>query len=120
MTPNAILDTQALRAAADGSPQIERQLLLLYIVTAEKCLMELQGLVVYGDRREWLAVTRELRIASAKIHAGQLTTLCADANDSAHDAASRMRVYTEIKDAYQRLVSFAQRANLFQRAAGET
>lgn len=75
MSRDDILDTQALRDEADGDPHIERQLLLLYITTAERCLALIQALVVHENRTEWVAATRELRLASLKIHAGQLLRL---------------------------------------------
>lgn len=120
MNRDVILDIQALRASAKGTAHGERQFFLLYVVTAEKCLARLQGLVVHGDRREWLAVTRELRVASARIHAWQITILCADAYDSAGDAASRMGAYVELKNAYERLLGYARRVNLLERTAGGT
>lgn len=118
MSREVILDKQALRAEADGSPNIERQLVLLYIATAEHCLTQIQALVVSGDRREWRAVTRQLRLASAKIHAGELTRLCADASDTAYDAASTLRLYTEIKEAHERLIGHLRQGDLLRSAVG--
>ena len=120
MSREVVLDTHALRAEADGSPLIERQLVLLYIRMAEQCLRQIQALVVSGDRTQWLAVTQRLRLASAKIHAGELTRLCADASDRAYDAASRLRVYTAIREAHERLMGHLKQGDLLERASGDT
>lgn len=120
MSRDDILDTQALRGEADGDPHIERQLLLLYITTAERCLALIQALVVHENRTEWVAATRELRLASLKIHAGQLLRLSAKASHTAHDAASRLRVYLEIKDAFEQFIRYLRRNNPLERAAGDS
>lgn len=117
MKREVALDLKALRASADHSPHIERQLVLLFMGTAERCLVQMQGLVVHGDSREWQSILHELKGASAHIHAHELAMLCKHAVDVADDAVSRMSVYLQIKDAYEGLLIHLRNANLLMHTA---
>lgn len=44
----------------------------------------------------------------------------AEASHTAHDAASRLRVYLEIKDAFEQFIRYLRRNNLLERAAGDS
>ena len=107
-----VVDLDALRASADHNPHIERHLVLLFTGTAERCLGRMQRLVVQGDRREWQSIVHELKVASANIHAKELATLCGYAAEGGHDAVARMRVYLQIKEAYEGLLIHFRNAHL--------
>jgi hypothetical protein len=117
MKPEVVLDLEALRAIADHSKQIERQLVLLFIGTAETSLVRIQWLVVHGNRREWQSVLHELRAASAHIHAKELAALCRNSVDVADDAVSRMRAYMQIKEAYEGLLMYLRNARVLTHTA---
>jgi len=116
MKEAVVLDQKALRASADHNPRIERQMVLLFMVIAERCLVRIQGLVVRGDSREWQAVVHDLKAASAHIHATELATLCKHILGIKDDAVSRMGAYTQIREAYEGLVISLRNAGLLTRA----
>jgi hypothetical protein len=112
MEHDEILDLSALHTTADGSPAIKRDLLMLYLGTAEQCLRRMQASVVLGHTNDWNDVMAELRDASLRVHATQLAAICTDAADSGANARSRMSAYLELKDAYDRLISYLRTNNV--------
>jgi len=113
-----VVDLEALRASADHSPRIERQMVLLFMGTAERCLGLIQGLVVRGDSRDWQAVVHKLRMASTHIHAQELSALCKHIEDiKEDDAISRLSAFLEIKKAYEGLVMCLRNADLLTHQA---
>lgn len=112
MERNAILDLKALRESADGSPEIERHLLLRYIGSADRCLTRLQRLVGQAPQGEWRAELAELAVASLSIHATQLAALCFRAMECADEPTARMSVYFRIAEAYATLNEHIRKANL--------
>jgi len=117
MKQDIVLDIKSLRASADHSPRIERQMVLLFIGTAERCLVRIQGLVVHGDSRAWRAVVHELKGASAHIHAQELAALCSHIVDVGDDAVLRLGAYLQIREAYEGLVIHLRNADLLTRTA---
>ncbi len=89
----------------------------LFMGTAERCLVRIQGLVVNGNVREWQTVIRELREASARIHAEELAALCKRIGDGEDDAVSRMGSWLQVKEAYEGLVVVLRNADLLNRAS---
>jgi hypothetical protein len=119
MKREVVLDLKALRAHSDHSPHIEQQLLLLFMGTAERCLVRMQGLVVHGDHRQWQSIVRELKGASAHIHAKELAILCKHAVNAADDSVSRIDAYLQIKEAYEGLLIYVRTENLLMHAAAQ-
>ena len=112
-----VLDLEALRVSADHSPRIERQMVSLFISTADRCLSRMQALVVRGDAGEWQKVVHELEGASGHIHANEIAALCKNVLDSADTAVSRMGAYLHIKEAYEGLLIHFRNADLLARNA---
>jgi HPt (histidine-containing phosphotransfer) domain-containing protein len=117
MKREVILDIKALHATADHDPQVERQLLVLFMGTAGRCLVRMQGLVVRADNREWQSIVHELQTASAHIHAKQLEAQCKHSVDVTDDAVSRMAAYLQIKEAYDGLLIYMKNQNLLMQIA---
>lgn len=117
MKREIVLDLKALRASADHSPHIERQMVLLFMGTAEHCLVRMQGLVVYGGSQEWQSILHELKAASTHIHAKELAAQCKHAVDAADNGVSRMGAYLQVKEAYEGLLSYFRKSRLLTNTA---
>jgi len=117
MKDEMVLDLNALRVSADHSQRIERQMVWLFMGTAERSLVRIQALVVNGACREWQAVIHELKVASAHIHAKELVALCKHVLDSEDNAVSRLGAYLQIREAYEGLVIYLRNADLLNRTA---
>jgi hypothetical protein len=112
MTREIVLDLEALRASADHSPAIQRQLVLLFIGTAERSLVRMQGLAVHGDRREWQTATLALEAASTSIYAKELAALCSHAFNVTDENRARVDAYLRIKEAYEGLQMYLRAENV--------
>jgi hypothetical protein len=112
MKREVVLDLKALNASADHSPAIERQMVLLFLGTAEQCLVRMQALVVHGGSQEWQSVLQELELASTHIHAKEIAAICRHAMDNTKTAVSRMGAYSQIKEAYEGLLIHLRNARL--------
>jgi len=110
-------DLDALRASADNSPSIQRQLVLLFIGTAERCLVRVQGLVIHGDRQEWRTAMVAFEAAATSIHAKELASLCSHAYDAKDDAGARIDAYLQIKEAYEGLQTCLRNSHLLSHLA---
>lgn len=97
-----VIDFDRLRDITDGDEDLERELVELFIETAQRCLARLEKVASQEIEFEyWSDLCHELKGASANIGAKTLKKACAEA-ELVDEGSDEMEGYLgEIRQAYE-------------------
>lgn len=108
-----ILNMKQLDNIADNDNSLKQELIGLFILQAEKCLLELEENCTEGENRSWIEASHMLKGSAGNIGASQLQELCAKAQHMTHESAeNRKNLLNNICSAYSALLSEMGRQKL--------